>query len=116
MTAALGDARTMALWAADEGPQAPAAVFNAGPFSLAKFVNGRVAGNVFADSAGVLEVIQENLPGLGGLLFTVPQDATMPFFQYPFTIQVFAPYVTIRWTQGGGASTFLRASVTALPQ
>lgn len=116
MSSALADARTLPLWNGDQGAQAPAAVFTYGPIDLSKFLNGRVAGNVFLDAAGVFEVVQEQLPGSGGLLFSVPRDVTQPFFQYPFSIQVFAPYVTFRWTQGGGASTFLRAFVSALPQ
>jgi hypothetical protein len=114
--AVLSKSRTMPVWQADEGAQAPAAVFTAGPINLGKFLNGRIAGNVFSDAAGTLECLQELTPGSGGLLFTIPVDATVPAFAYPFTIQIFSPYVTMIWTQGGAPSTFLRATVAALPQ
>lgn len=115
MSNPLADA-TMVIWNADEGAQAPAAVFTAGPFNLGKFLNGRVQGNVFSDAPGTLLCIQELTPGSGGITLTIPIDATIPANAYPFVIALFSPYVTFVWTQGGAPSTFLRATVAALPQ
>ena len=113
---ALADSAIMPIWRADEGAQAALAVFTTGPHNCSKFLNGRVAGNVMSDTVGALTILQEQLPGLGGLVFTVPQDLLQPNFQFPFSILLFAPFVTFTWTQGAAPSTFLRATVSALPQ
>ena len=103
------------IWNADEGILAPAFVFNTGHLNLAKFVNGSVRGNVFCDVVGVLEIIQERVPGGASLIFNVPQDATQPAFSFPFIVAVFWPLVSFRFTVGAGATTTLEAAVTATP-
>jgi len=101
------------VWSVETGALAPAQVVSNGPMNLSQY--SAVSGNVWSNVAGTLTVASERFPGSGGLVFTVPQDATQPFFQYPFLIAMFEPFVTFTWTNGGGAAVFMRASVQALP-
>jgi hypothetical protein len=103
----------MIAWSAEMAPLAPAQVVTAGPINVGQY--SAVSGNVWSDVVGVLVVRQERFPGTGGLVWVVPQDLVQPFFQFPFLIAVFEPWVTFEWTNGGGAAGFMRANVQALP-
>jgi hypothetical protein len=106
----------LGVWNLNNGALAPAGVLTSGCAALHKFLNGFVRGNLWTDAAGVLTILQERTPGGGGAVLTVPVDATVtPDFQYPFFVAIFQPFVTLTWTNGVGAATFVRTYVTATP-
>ena len=93
---------------------APAQVVTA-TYDLSNYINGRVRGNFHQDVTGVLDVFYGNDRAVMDLDFTVPQDVSQPGFQYAFDIIVIQPFCQITFTNGGGASSFFRAFVSALP-
>jgi hypothetical protein len=112
----VGQRSTLALWNLNNGALAPAGVLTTGCFALHQFLNGFVRGNLWTDAAGTLTILQERAQGLGGPSLTVPVDASLtPNFNYDFFVAVFQPFVTITWTNGVGAATFVRAYATATP-
>jgi len=107
----------MVFWDADEGVVAPAGVHDTGTLLMSKFINGDLVGSVRSDVAGSsLVIVQERVLGDGDLSFNIPVDATQPAFTFPFQLKILLPFVTLRYTNGGGgATTFLRAKATAIP-
>lgn len=98
----------LVLWNQAAGAQAPAAVTTSGRYGLHNFLNGVLRGNVQVDQPGVLTIVQQSVAGTGGLTWTVPLDPTLGGVNYPFVIPILLPFVTITWTQGAVAATFLR--------
>jgi hypothetical protein len=84
-------------------------------FNLTNYINGRVRGNFHQDQAGVLQILYGNDSTTMDLDFVVPQDVAQPNFQYAFDIIVIQPFCQITFTNGGAASSFFRAYVSALP-
>jgi hypothetical protein len=106
----------MPVWNADEGALAPLAVFNTGTFNLSAFLNGHVRGNLFLPAAGAaFTIIQERVPGGGGLVFPVPIDPVHPNFNYPFLVSILSPFVTFQVTNGANAQANVIGDVTAVP-
>lgn len=116
MANALFGQSLMRLWVADEGAQAPLAVFSTGQIQCGAYLNGTLRGSVQVDAAGgTLVCTQRTNRTAAGLTFTIPVDATHPPFSYPFSIIIIQPLVEFTFTNGGVATTFLLADVTADP-
>jgi hypothetical protein len=82
---------------------------------LHRYMNGDIRGTVHQDVAGAFIIEMGDTQGVFDTYFNVPQDLTMPNFQYPFNIVIIQPFVRFTFTNGGAPSTYFRASVRALP-
>jgi len=76
-----------------------------------------IRGSVYQNQAGVLVINMYVMPNdtVPASSWTVPVDAAQPNFTYAWDVIVMHPYVEIAFTNGGVASTVLRAQNTALP-
>ena len=84
-------------------------------FDVSNYINGRIRGNFHQDVTGTLDIFFGNDSAVMDLDFPVPQDLNQPEFQWPFDIIVIQPFVRITFVNGAGASSLLRAYITALP-
>lgn len=69
----------------------------------------RLAGNFHASTAAAAGFprIRQSADGVNwSLLYVLAPDGAMSGFQYPFSISVILPYVSIEYTQGAADSTF----------
>lgn len=120
MSAALGQKINLPLWAVNSLVVGAGVVIDTRGLSVAQYLSGRVTGNFASDVALTLDVFEDATEaGVSAAVaptWTVPRDAGLPGFQYPFTIQLFQPFLRLRVTVGGAPTTFLRGNAQAIPQ
>lgn len=69
----------------------------------------RVVGNLHASTAAAAGYprVRQSADGLNwSLSYVIAQDLSMADFQYPFSIPLYLPYVSIEYTQGAAPSAF----------
>lgn len=119
MSSALGSKINLPLWTVDLGAVGAGATADTRGLSIAQYTSGRITGSLFSSAAVTFDVFMDSTMAAvstGLPTWVVPQDGSLPGFQYPFSIQVFEPFVRFRYTVGGAPATFLRVNVQAIPQ
>lgn len=76
----------------------------------------RVVGSFHASSAAAAGFprVRQSADGVNwSLSYVIAQDLSMAGFQYPFSIPLYLPYVSIEYTQGAADSTFFHCYAEA---
>lgn len=101
----------MALWRVnDTDGVAGGGSITTGVQALHAFVGQKLKVNVSQDQAGTLTITQAQVAGGSDLVYTADQDFNQSNYRYPIEVDIWHPYVTITFTNGGSASSVLRAN------